>query len=429
MATRIYGRHTSLKHDTVSKFDIMTTENTLSKTKNILIDLTNSEDTSEALNDLKANFNGNVVKRFSDIETTENSIRIFALGDITLLDAKLEDVFIIKEFSSHYENLSTPNLKVISEGQVPINVHNAGVFYRQFFEDDNYFSKIEKEHQFQHLTESTKQSVALRKGIYLSKITQEKSTKNEEQLHFKLLRCSTNLTGPTDNFRATDTHIVNAINEAVKFDFEKATELNHVLAQIYENKKKDKDHPKDVKAKIKAHSDKTKDMPKEGLIAFCTFYNQTNLNKLSRSKTNKFDRIYGKSSGLSRLLFKLKSSVNDDTLVKEFSVTLYPNSVFIIPLSTNRLYTHEIRPSVLDIDLIPIRMGYVIRCSNLEAVYTNGQTYIKNEDECIKLEPMVAENLEDLRTSYYEENKTVKRVDYGKVHFSMNTGDYKKPIY
>ncbi|WP_179376001.1 hypothetical protein [Winogradskyella wichelsiae] len=404
-------------------------ENALSKTKNILLNLSTSETKSEALDYLLANFNGCVVTRFSDIENTEKSIRIFALGDITLLDVKSEDVFIIKEFSSHYENHSTSNLKMISEGQVPINVHNAGVFYRQFFEDENYFSKIETEHQFQHLTESTKQSVALRKGIYLSEITKEKSTKNEEQLHFKLLRCSTNLTGPTDNFRATDTYIVNKINEAVKFDFEKETELNHVLAQIYENKKKDKDHPKDVKAKIKAHSDKTKDMPKEGLIAFCTFYDTTNFDKLSPSKTNKFDRVYGKSSGLSRLLFKLKSSVNDATLVKEFSVTLYPNSVFLIPLSTNRLYTHEIRPSVLDIDLIPIRMGYVIRCSNLEAVYTNGQTYIKNEDERIKLEPMISENLEDLRTSYYEENKTVKRVDYGKVHFSMNTGDYKKPIY
>ena len=404
-------------------------ENALSKTKNILIDLSTSEAVSEALQYVLTHFNGVVVKRYSDITTTEKSIRIFALGDITLLDAKSEDVFIIKEFSSNYEDLTTPNLKVISEGQVPISVHNAGVFYRQFFEGDNYFSKIEKEHQFQNLTESTKQSVALRKGIYLSEITKVESSKNEEQLHFKLLRCSTNLTGPTDNFRPTDTHIVNKINAAVKFDFEKDTELNHVLAQIYQNKKKDKDHPKDVKAKIKAHSDKTKYMPKEGLIAFCTFYDNTNLDKLSPSKTNKFDRIYGKSSGLSRLLFKLKSSVNDATLVEEFSVTLYPNSVFLIPLSTNRLYTHEIRPSVLDIDLIPIRMGYVIRCSNLEAVYTNDQTYIENEGELIKLEPMVTENLEDLRTSYYQENKTVKRVDYGKVHFSMNTGDYKKPIY
>lgn len=406
----------------------MNTENALSKTKNVLIDLSTSETKSEALDYLLANFNGCVVTHFSDIENTEKSIRIFAVGDISLLDAKAEDIFIIKEFSSHYENHSTSSFNVISEGQVPINLHNAGVFYRRFFEDDNYFSKIEKEHQFQNLTESTKQSVALRKGIYLSEVTKHESATNKEELHFKLLRCSSNLTGATDNFRATDQHIVNSINNAVTFDFETPTELNHVLAQIYENKKKDKDHPKDVKAKIKAHSDKTKDMPKEGLIAFCTFYDSTNWDKLSPSKTNRFDRVYGKSSGLSRLLFKLKPSVKDATLVKEFSVTLYPNSVFIIPLSTNRLYTHEIRPSVLDIDLIPIRMGYVMRCSNLNAVYTNNQTYIKQDEELIPLQTMDTENLEDLRSSYYEENKTVKRVNYGKVHFSMNTGDYKKPI-
>ncbi|MGJ8759411.1 MAG: hypothetical protein ACSHXA_02640 [Polaribacter sp.] len=407
----------------------MNIENALSKTKNILIDLTNSADTSEALNYLKTNFNGRIVNYFSEIKNTEKATRIYVIGDIKLLNTDAKDVLIIKEFSFNYDDIHTDKFKIIDEGQVPINIHNAGVFYRQFFKEDNYFSKVEKEHQFQHLTESTKQTVALRKGIYLSKITKKESDKNEEQLHFKLLRCSSNLTGPTDNFRATDAHIVNTINEAVQFDFDKNTELNHVLAQIYENKKKDKDHPKDVKAKIKAHSDKTKDMPKEGLIAFCTFYNTTNFDKLSPSKTNKFDRVYGKSSGLSRLLFKLKSSVKDATLVKEFSVTLYPNSVFLIPLSTNRLYTHEIRPSVLDIDLIPIRMGYVIRCSNLEAVYTNNQTYIKQEDKLVQLEAMDTENLVDLRTSYYEENKTVKRVDYGKVHFSMNTGDYKKPIY
>ena len=185
---------------------------------------------------------------------------------------------------------------------------------------------------------------------------------------------------------------------------------------------------KEVKAKIKAHSDKTKDMPKEGLIVFCTFYDKNNFMNLTTSKTDKFDWCYKKSSGLTRLLFKLKSTVNDDSLEKEFSVTLYPNSVFLIPLSTNRLYTHEIRPSVLNIDRIPIRMGYVIRCSNLEAIYMNNQTYIKEDANFIKLEQMDNINMEELRDSYYEENKSEKVVKYGKVHFSMNSGDYEKPI-
>jgi hypothetical protein len=170
-------------------------------------------------------------------------------------------------------------------------------------------------------------------------------------------------------------------------------------------------------------------MAQEGLITFCTFYDKTNLEHLSPSKTDKFDWVYKKISGLTRLLFKLKSTVNDNSLIKEFSVTLYPNSVFSIPLSTNRLYTHEIRPSALNIDKTPVRMGYVIRCSNLEAVYQNDKTFIKENGHLIKLEQMNNENMENLRDSYYKENKFEKSVDYGKIHFSMNSGDYKKPIY
>jgi hypothetical protein len=205
--------------------------------------------------------------------------------------------------------------------------------------------------------------------------------------------------------------------------------LNHVLVQIYENKTKTADNAKEVKSKIKAHSDKTKDMPKDGIIAFCTFYNKSNFNQLSPSKTDRYDWCYKQSSGLTRLHFKLKSTVNDTALEKEFSVTLYPNSAFLIPLSTNRLYTHEIKPSVLNVDQIPIRMGYVARCSNLEALHRNGQTYIKENGELIKLEQMTLETMTDLRNSYYEENMTEKSVAYGKIHFSMNSGDYEKPIY
>ncbi|WP_245233018.1 hypothetical protein [Maribacter forsetii] len=269
--------------------------------------------------------------------------------------------------------------------------------------------------------------MALRKGIYLSRVT--KQIKGEkESLNFHLLRCSSNLTGPTDNFRTTDNLIIDSLNEAIKFDFEKKTKLNHVLAQIYLNKKNDS-NSKEVKAKISAHSDKTKDMSKEGLITFCTFYDKTNFEHLSPSKTDEFDWIYKKSSGLTRLLFKLKNTITDETLVKEFSVTLYPNSVFSIPLSTNRLYTHEIRPSVLNIDKIPIRMGYVIRCSSLEAIYEDSKIFIKENKNLIRLEQMNDKNMEDLRDSYYKENKTEKNVEYGKIHFSMNSGDYKKPIY
>jgi hypothetical protein len=219
------------------------------------------------------------------------------------------------------------------------------------------------------------------------------------------------------------------LNDAVKQTFEEETKVNHILVQIYENKVKSDENSKEVKSKIKAHSDKTKDMPKEGIIAFCTFYDNSNFDKLKPSKKDRYDWCYKETSGLTRLHFKLKNTVTDASLEKEFSVTLYPNSAFIIPLSTNRLYTHEIRPSTLNVDQIPIRMGYVARCSNLEAVYTENQTYIKENGGLIKLEEMTEETMSALRDSYYEENMTVKNIEYGKVHFSMNAGDYEKPIY
>ncbi len=170
-------------------------------------------------------------------------------------------------------------------------------------------------------------------------------------------------------------------------------------------------------------------MPKEGLIAFCTFYDNSQFEHLQPSKADKYDWVYKEKSGLTRLLFKLKNIIEDESLVKEFSVTLYPNSAFLIPLTTNRLYTHEIRPSMLNMDKTPTRMGYVVRCSNLEALYVNNHVYIKEEGELLKLEPMTDETMNDLRSSYLKENKTEEMVKYKKIRFSMNSGDYKKPIY
>lgn len=408
----------------MNKFDF---ENSISKNKNYLIDLSKENDDSDDLKYLVNNFCGIVVKKLSEIPKIQNQVRLYAIGDTKHLKNETKSIFIVRDLSSNYEDLTAKNFSIIGLGQVPINIHDAGVYYRRFFDNDDFFEKIESEHEFQNLTESNKESMALRKGIYLSQITKQIKGENES-LNFHLLRCSSNLTGPTDNFRKTDNLIIDSLNEAIKFDFEKKTELNHVLAQIYLNKKNDL-NSKEVKAKISAHSDKTKDMAKEGLITFCTFYDKTNFNQLSPSKTDKFDWVYKKSSGLTRLFFKLKKTVKDESLVKEFSVTLYPNSVFSIPLSTNRLYTHEIKPSVLNIDKTPIRMGYVIRCSNLEAVYENNKTYIKENGNLIPLELMNNENMEDLRDSYYKENKTEKNIDYGIVHFSMNSGDYQKPIY
>ncbi|MEJ5104293.1 hypothetical protein [Chryseobacterium sp. MYb328] len=62
-------------------------------------------------------------------------------------------------------------------------------------------------------------------------------------------------------------------------------------------------------------------------------------------------------------------------------------------------------------------------------MHTDDQTYIKDNGQFIKLEKMTPELQEELRNSYYEENVSEKMVEYGKIHFSMNSGDYEKPIF
>lgn len=408
----------------------MKNENKITKSKNILYLLFEEESIlPKELQYLIDHFCGKVVSNSSEIDKLQSKIKIYVCGDVEKIKNENAQFFIIREFSFNYEKLNTENFQFLELGEVPIIVENAGIYFRRLFEGAKYFSKIENEHEFQHLTESNKPGKALRKGIYLTNIEKEEIGKQKEILHFRLLRCSSNLTGPTDNFRKTDKEIIEKINEAANFVFEKEAKLNHVLAQIYLNKKVIGVKQKETKAKIKAHSDKTKDMLNEGLIAFCTFYDSSNMEKLSPSHSDRFDSVYKKSSGLTRLHFKLKKSVKDESLAKEFTIVLYPNSVFMIPLSTNRLYTHETRPSMLNIDMIPTRMGYVVRSSKAEALFMNNQTYLKEGDELVKLEEMSEASMMNLKDSYYKENKTENIVNYGKVDFSMNQGDYQKPIY
>jgi len=404
-------------------------ENKISKDRNVLVVLQEDSATNPEMRDLMNRFCGKVVDSFSKIGPASAEKRIYVCGDIAGVEDAYGPFYIIKELSVNYESDDKHKARVITLGEVPVVVSNAGVYFRKLFTDDGYFDKIKSAHQFQELTESNKPSKAFRKGIYLTNITREEKEDGNEVLHYRLLRCSSNLTGPTDNFRTTDHAIIDRLNDAVKYVFEYKTELNHVLAQIYENKSKTEDNDKEVKSKIKAHSDKTKDMPQDGLIVFCTFYDREDMEQLKQPVTDRYDRCYKDISGLTKLHFKLKNTVNDDSLDKEFSVTLYPNSVFMIPLSTNRLYTHEIRPSMLNVERIPTRMGYVVRCSNLDALYMNEQTYIKEEGSIVKLEKMTPETQEELRDFYYEENRTEKVVQYGKIHFSMNAGDYERPIF
>lgn len=406
----------------------MNQENSITKEKNLLFILGQAQ-ASKELEELLESFCGQVLQDKAQLPAPNPTQKLYLAGDMSHLSPELSHGHIIQELSYNIpKKLDNP---LVGLGQVPIIVHQMGVYFRKLFSEDNYFEQIVQEHEFQELTESTKQSKALRKGIYLSAVTQEITSEQKELLHYNLMRCSSNLTGPTDNFRATDHHILAKLNEAAAYTFEQAPSLNHVLAQIYYNKKEGESpqRMKEKKAKISAHSDKTKDMLEEGLIAFCTFYDKANFDQLQPSQEDRFDYGYKKHSGLTKLHFKLKKTVEDDNLVKEFYVTLYPNSVFMIPLSTNRFYTHAISPSPLNVDRIPVRMGYVVRSSKQKAVYMDNQVFIQEKGEWLPLQPMSQEMLSELRTSYYEENATEKKVQYKEVHFSMNQGDYQKPIY
>jgi hypothetical protein len=354
---------------------------------------------------------------------------VYLCGDISRFGDRQFDtaarILVIRELSSGYNEEDDGKIwKLVDLDRVPIRVHGVGVYYRRFFDpNDNCFDRISTEHQFQSLTESNKLGTAYRTGIYLTPVEQDGA-----ELHFHLLRCSTNLSGPTENFRATDRRIVDALNQEAAYIFHNPAPLNHVLAQIYHNTPATATH-KQSKAKISAHADKTKDMPENGIMAFCTFYDR--LDRLQPLTKDPFDRGYNGVSGLSKLHFRLKEPRIDSagsTLPPEFTVTLYPNSAFFMPLSTNRLYTHEIRSSMLNAELLPTRLGYVVRCSSTAAVHQAGKTFLKLDDKLVPLAPPTLEGIDELRELYARENKTSDSIDYGdRFSFSLNAGDYLAP--
>ena len=366
-------------------------------------------------------FAGSIVKYLTNLSVTGKTVYLY--GDLSKISAQqLEGAsrVVVIQLEDELETQQSHDWPTITLGQLPISVHGLGILYRQFFPNDNFFQKICDEHAFQSLTESTKPGVAHRTGIYLTPVERQ-----GEDLNFRLLRCSTNLSGPTENFGPTDSQIVDQLNEEASYVFEDYAPMNHVLAQVYHNRPA-ADGKKEAKAKIKSHADKTKDMPGNGMMAFCTFYDQ--LGSLEPLTKDPFDFGHKQRSALTQLHFRIKHERQDGTLPKSFSLTLYPGSVFMMPLSTNRLYTHETRPPVLNADRIPTRLGYVVRCSETEAVYRDGQTYLKQDGFEVMLEEPTPEGMAELRRLYAEENKSEAFIDYGnQFKFSMNTGDYRAP--
>jgi hypothetical protein len=380
-------------------------ENTLSFNRNILL-LDTSMDYTE-IEYLKKHFCGLVydINKLYNIDTF-NDYLLYLTGNIEEINLPKNNsitIYIIKQLS--YNIYLDHEHEIIDIKSVPINIHNVGVFIEQFFDPNiNYFKLIENEHKFQNLTESNKDDIVFRTGIYLSRITKQ----SDDNLKFNILRCSSNLDGPTESFRETDNEIINSVNHIASYFFDQKTNLNHVLVQIYENI-----------AMIENHSDKTADMPRNGLIAFCSFYRDYDTNR------------YKSAECLTKMRFKLKAYVKDDTeLVKQFDIILYPNSVFLISLWTNRLYTHEIVQNNLPSEKIPTRLEYVIRCSNREVIYneSNGGTYIIEDDMYRELIEPTLEDMYKLKELYFCENVYDKIMDYDDFYFSLNKGDYMKPI-
>ncbi len=399
------------------------TENVLLTNKHILLcldmdDIDLEPMYQERFNYIKTHFCGQVIlNQIIPMNYTDDTL-IYACGNINLMQSQFQiksTILVIQELSSNY---GIYDHWLISIDEVPINIHNTGVYFQNLFEyGKDYFKAITNEHQFQSLTESNKPDMAFRKGLYLTHVEPI-----DDSLQFNLLRCSSNFSGPTENFKSTDHEIISEINGMSQHFFSNPAKVNHTLAQIYENHviyDDAKGQHLEKKAKIKAHSDKTKDMPRNGLIVFCTFYQNEWHHFDEKSDPNIF----------TKLRFRLKPMVTDDNCQKLFDIVLYPNSVFMIPLSTNRLYTHEIVPSQCSISKIPIRMGYVIRCSKTQAVFKDHQTYlVDDQGKYLKLVDSTEEGVRNLKDIYLKENKTDELITYEQTLFSLNQGDYQQPI-
>ncbi len=164
-------------------------------------------------------------------------------------------VQVVRELSHGFEEVvARRGWSLVDHGRVPVRVHGVDVYYRRLFDPaGEHFQRLQREHAFQSLTESTKPGTAHRSGIYLTPVRPDGDA----------------------------------------------------------------------------------------------------------------------------LRFRLKVTVTaaaQGALPAQFTLPLYPGSVFFMPLSTNRLYVHEIVPSELDAARIPTRLGYVARCSNAEAVHREGHT-------------------------------------------------------
>jgi len=390
---------------------------------------------------------------------------------------------IIREYST---SLPKDETNIISYKNVPVIVgKDSGVFIPECFDTtQDYFQRFGAAHNYQSLTESNKGNKSYRDGLYLSSVFQNENG----GLHFDLLRCSTNFQGPTENLRDVDREILDVTNIMLSKLWTNSHVVNHVLAQRYNNVKTTNGGQK--KAKIPAHSDKSKDFNQcdidQNMICFATFYSRAPSDppvsprrlstaghlqaeyallaalpdesaarplpalyekeeKKNKKEEKKLETKKTKTSVFTKLRFRVKKVVpmtwrewvehlfvpieQAPSHLESFDVTLTPHSLLMINQATNRFFTHEIMPSPLEIQHLPTRLGYVMRTSGTRAVYEDGKTWIfdKNNKKQL-LMPPTEKDQHALKTLYRMENTRVKQVDYPPIYFSMNQGDYQAPI-
>ena len=385
--------------------------------------------------ELCVDFCGQVVTGAGDLPSIAGACPVFLAGDVSVSLAAVlahvgrEAVYIVQ---THATDWPADWGAFVHLGQLPRTVPGIGVYYPSFFGGGgdapcrDFFHEVCEHHAVAStLTESNKPStVSYRKGVYITRVT----PLGEGAAQFRLLRCSTNFSNPSENCRPVDDDIIGAVNSLARANYDGAAEMNHVLAQLYTNTTVE---GKDKKARIPDHSDKTKDFSVGAIMAFVTFYVFDPAVKV-RTDGDGHDVLYHDTSVLTSLVWKEKGEER-----RRVSVTLHPGSVLLINADTNRRWTHEIRPSGLPVGLIPTRLGYVVRCSKTMAVHAaDGRTYIVGEEdgESVEMRRPTPEDIAELKALYRRENSTAEVVAYasathGKVvPYSMNAGDYMLPL-
>lgn len=395
----------------------------LTQSKNVMVWLNPAD--VDGGSELRNKFFGTVLTNMADTIAFDFANKtVYLCGDakkaLSCIGGSAEMVFVVRQLVTvSIENPVEAQVFFINVGEVPLNVHGLGVFFPRRFADS--FASLGSGHNLQDLRESDKESVSLRRGIYLSEVTTLENGDSE----FNILRCSTNLDGSTEAFTSEEKKALFSLNYDASWCFNNAAPINHILMQKYENKD-------NKKGSIKDHSDKTEDMPANGVMAFVTTYDPATMP--AGAKQVGFDWQLNGLSLCTRLRFCLKKELTPSIeRPAKFDVLLYPGSVLLIPLSTNRMYTHTVKPSALPADKIPVRTSLVARCSKTTVVHsvaTSMNYIIDNETgERVAMQPIDDQGRDWMREKYYEENLTAKVVDYGKkpIPFSMNKGDYLKP--